>query len=585
MTYQLKKAAPELTYPQIKQELAKAIDLIGAQRLSEAHAIFNQLTEIETDDLETIVNLGWIALSLRENVDAIYYYSRACDLRPGNTDYMFSLANALANAGELSEASAILFEVIEINPKMAAAYARLGAMSNFAGEYEQAVEYLEKAIELKPSNPDAYFGIIVALKNTDRYEESLAYAKKLIRLKKSAENYTSLSNVQMELGDIDEAVRSVQRAIELDDTHGFAYVNLAQIRKFTNDDLPFMQRTEKVLNKSMPAQNRATIEFSLGKMYNDIKQWDKAFEHYRQGNTLAREAIDPTADYDRSLRNNKKQFPKSLFQQQDLAGSGSEVPVFVIGMPRSGTTLIDQIISAHPEGGSVGEASEIGFIQSSMFSKRGEDADTEARGITQPVLEKYAQKYLGFVGGCNEAASRIVDKMPANFQSAGLIHLLFPNARIIHAVRNPLDTCLSCYFQYFMTNPFAFDFDWLAKRYRYYMRTMEYWKSVLPAGTIYDFSYDEVVADPESRIPALVEHVGLEWDDACMAFHQAQRTIRTASLWQARQPLYKSSSRRWVNYAAHIEVLAKGLADYLDDQDREELARHGIKVRKKWKLF
>ncbi len=585
MTYQLRKDEPELPVAQIKQELRKAIDLINAQRLSEARAVFNRLNEIETDDIEIIRNLGSVAFALKEHVDAIYYYSKACDLYPRNTDYMFSLAKALYYAGESGEASTILLEVIDINPKMAAAYAMLGLMLNYAGEHEQAVERLEKAIELKPSEPEPYFGLIVALKNTDRYEESYAYAKKLIRLKKSAGNYNSLSNVQKELGDIDEAVRSAQKAIELDDTYGYAYINLSQLKKFTDDDLPFIQRTEKVLNKSMPAEFRATIEFSLGKMYNDTKQWDSAFEHYRQGNALAREAIDPTTDYDKSLKTARKQFPRGLLQQQDLVGSDSDVPVFVIGMPRSGTTLIDQIISAHPGGGTVGESAEIGFIHASMFSKHGDDADTQERGLTKPVLEKYAQKYLDFAQGRNEGASRIVDKMPENYQSAGLIHQLFPNARIIHSVRNPLDTCLSCYFQYFQTIPWAFDLEWIARRYRYYRRMMGYWKSVLPAGTIYDFSYDEVVANPESQIPALVDHVGLEWDDACMAFHQSQRTIRTASLWQARQPLYKSSSRRWVNYAPHIEALAKGLADYLDDGDRDELARHGIKIRKKWKLF
>ena len=585
MTNQPNKAAAESAINTFEQDIKKAIDLVNAQRFSEARAIFNKLNETETSDLRTLLNLGGIALALKEHVDAIYYYSRVCDLQPENADYMLSLANALYNAGELGEASAILFKVIEINPKMAAAYAKLGLMSNFVCEYEQAVEHFEKAIELKPSDPEPYFGIIVALKNTDRYEESYAYAKKLIRLQKSAGNYTSLSNVQKELGDLDEAIRSVQKAIELDDTYGYAYLNLSQLKKFTEDDMPFVRRTEKVLNKSMPAEFRATIEFALGKIYNDTKQWDNAFKHYRQGNALAREAIDPTTVYDRDLKSARKLFSKSLLQQKNLGGCDSEVPVFVIGMPRSGTTLIDQIISAHPEGGTVGESAEIGFIHSSMFSKHGDDADTQERGITQPVLEKYAQKYLDFEQGRNEGASRIVDKMPENYQSAGLIHLLFPNARIIHAVRNPLDTCLSCYFVYFQSIPWAFDLEWIAKRYRYYRRMMDHWKSVLPPGTIYDFSYDEVVANPESQIPALVDHVGLEWDDACMAFHQSQRAIRTASLWQARQPLYKSSSRRWVNYAPHIEALAKGLADYLDDEDREELARQGIKVRKKWKLF
>lgn len=568
-----------------KEQLKKAYQLVNSQRLSEARAIYSEFNDVDTDDIELITSLGGLAFRLKEFVDAIYRYTRAAELQPDNANHKYSLAIAMESIGEQGEAREILLKTIELDPKMTPAYIRLGVISNNIRDFQKALDYLEKAIALKTSDPNAYFSMIVTLKNLGRHADSLDCAKKLLRLKKSAETYTSLSNVQMELGEIDEAVRSLQRAIELDDTYGNAYLNLAQITRYTDKDMRFILKTEKALNKDMTAVRRANIEFSLGKMYDDIRQWDKAFEHYRQGNLLAREAIDPTEGYGRDLKARKKRFAKKLFVQKDLFGSESEVPVFVVGMPRSGTTLIDQIITSHPEGGSVGESTEIRYFARSLFSKHGGDTSAREGGISKAVLEKYANKYLEEAQTVNKGASRIVDKMPDNSDFVGLIHLLFRNARIIHSVRNPLDVCLSCYFQYILDMPYAFDLGWLAKRYRYYRRTMDYWKRVLPPGRIFDFSYDEVVADPESRIPPLIEHVGLEWNDACMTFYETKRAISTASLWQVRQPLYRSSSRRWINYATHISELANALAEFLDDQDIEELKTRGIKIRRKHRLF
>jgi hypothetical protein len=281
----------------------------------------------------------------------------------------------------------------------------------------------------------------------------------------------------------------------------------------------------------------------------------------------------------------KKVFSPELLQQAESLGNDSGVPVFIVGMPRSGTTLTEQIIASHPRASGAGELQEIDRIAKQICPAADltQYQSTCRANLTRETLGDKAEQYLDVLRKTREASARVTDKMPDNYFYLGLITMLFPRARIVHMTRNPLDNCLSCYFQCFDQLAWSFDLDWLARRYRFYREVMAYWKSVLPADSILDVQYEQLIEDPETQSRRIIEHCGLAWDPACLEFNRAERAVNTASMWQVRQPIYRTSRKRWRNYASHLGELANGLVDYLGE-DAAALAECGIRLRPRWGL-
>ena len=562
-------------------QIQKAFQLIEKNQRDEATKIFEEISSIRTDDIEEIVWRGRLALQLDENIYAIRSFSRAIELQPANVDCIYLLSNAYAKTGNLPHAAELSKKAVEINPDRYEPYIILGKQAESTGEFLDAVTFYEKAIKLKPSDPASYSGLILCLRILDRHEEALSYAKKFLRIENSATSHISISRVLIELGRTEEATSYLEKAIRIDSACGYAYQELATIKKFSDEDNQWIEKTEKALQLSMPAVQRSLIHFSLGKIYNDIKEWDKAFEHYKQANLLLKEPAEPKWLLNR-YKHVKKVYNKSFIKKFAHCGSDSEIPVFIIGMPRTGTTLIEQIIASHPEGEGAGELTEIGRIHSRICPSEKTSTKDLERNLNKEDLASYANEYLKVLRSTRENASRIVDKLPDNFAYLGLIYTLFPNAHFIHTMRNPLDTCMSCYFQPFAYVPETSDQGWLSKRYRFYRETMDHWKRLLPDAKILEVQYEQLIQDFETESHRIIEFCGLSWDPQCLEFYKAPRSIVTASVWQARQPIYSSSRRRWINYAQHLGELANQISDYLDEEDIAELERQGVKLSKKW---
>lgn len=545
------------------------------------------------NDPAYLINLGEISSKLGLHSKAINYISKAIELKPNNASYIYALAEEHFHScmhqdeyfGARGKYMSLMRKAISIDNNYPEPYINLAKLEISLNNFDSAIMLLEKAHSLKPSDINILLDITYALRQVNRHDDALNFAKKMIRIQPGiSEPYQVQGRILIEQGKTERAMACLEKAIKINKAAGPAYLDLSSIKKFTPNDYPLIQGIEDNLQLSMPAQQRSLIHFSLGKMYDDCKETDKAFNHYSKGNLLRKSTSDPQAEQ-ALFKKIKKGYTKRLIQDLKDIGNPSEIPVFVIGMPRSGSTLIEQIISSHPDGAGAGELLEIDNIDKSIVPRDTQNnyATELNKILSTENIQNYAANYLDALRKNRINAQRIVDKMPDNFLHLGLINILFPNATILHSIRNPLDTCLSCYFQPFLFHPWSCDLKWITNRYRFYRKTMDHWKNILPEGKVIDIHYEQLVANTDKKTRELIASCGLEWSDKCLEFYKEKRAINTASLWQARQPIYTSSRKRWHHYANHLAGLAQELADYLSEEDITELANYGIHIKSKLK--
>ncbi len=300
------------------------------------------------------------------------------------------------------------------------------------------------------------------------------------------------------------------------------------------------------------------VHFALGKALEDVGDYGRAFEHFLKGNALKRREVhyDEAAE-ERNLQLIADVFDSSLIERFAGVGDPSAVPIFIVGMPRSGSTLIEQILASHPQVQAAGERSNLDrIVRTATGADKQIPFPASIRALDTDGFRRLGQAYLASLPALGPGQERITDKTPSNFHHVGLIRLILPNARIIHTMRDPVDTCVSCFSTLFAQGQtFSFDLAELGRYYRRYDELMKHWRSVLPAGALLDVSYAEVVDDLEAQARRLIEYCGLPWDDRCLSFHETSRPIRTASNVQVRRPLYRSSLARWRRYEAFLEPL------------------------------
>ena len=569
-------------------ELTRKIDeaekLLDRQQRIEAQEIFSSLLDESVTDAAIIGRIGGLAARLGEKIIAINYFAQLSSMSPDNVEYLNNYAQAFIENDMLPQAEEQLLKAIEKKPDYYLSYVKLAYVEMGKEQYQKVIEYAEKALELKPSEPAAYYSMVSAYILLHRIDDAFKVVNKLLRIKKGeAQDYYLLATILNNMGRFDEANFNINKAISMDRTYGAAYWEYATTNKFSSVDDTFIKQAVKALKLTMPAEQRAAICYSLGKAYNDCREWDRAFEYYRQGNLLAKPAIRKTK-YREFYSKTRKLFNQKLFEQFSDQVSSSERPVFIVGMPRSGTTLIEQIIASHPQGGGAGELQAMEEI---VYSVSPIEAPGDFKEKLQEVFKNKAQEgyieyYLSKLENDDPDVIRVVDKMPHNFLYLGMINLLFPNAHIINAIRSPLDVCLSCYFQFFQSLEWSTDLEWIASEYRLYRQAMDHWKKALPEGKIIDIHYEQLISEPEAQARSLIEGIGLPWDAVCLDFHKRKSAVVTASLWQVRQPVYKTSSKRWLNYIDHLAGVASELQDYLSEDDLEEFSKRGIKLKKKW---
>lgn len=532
--------------------------------------------------------LAWKALSVAlqmQNKEALDALQRAARLLPNDAESQSNLGAALRRYGRLDEAVACLRHALQMRPELAEVWNNLGNAERDLGRFDAAVAALAEALRLKPGFAKAHNNLGNALRDLGRLDEAaLSYRQalehdanyaeahsnfgSLLRLQgRSAEaqsyceralaidpNYpaaiTLLAHLRSDRGQFAEARTLLERVIATDPNCAEAWSGLAGLRRMSREDANWLAGATRTAKRALP-RDEIPLRFAIGKYLDDVGDYDDAFISYRRANDLAklhRPRHDRhllTAGIDRLVLSQTAEW----LRRPGSTSIGSERPVLVVGMPRSGTTLAEQILASHPQ---VHGAGELPYWNGAAgrYAAAGADAGDDAS------LRRLADDYLALLDEVSHDASRVVDKMPANFMFLGLIHAALPLARIIHLERNPIDTCLSIYFQNFgSAHSYANDLGDLAHYYSEYRRIMDHWRRTLPAGAILDVPYEGLVENPEHWSRAMVEFIGLPWDARCRDFHGIERIVSTFSKWQARQPINTASVARWLHYEKFVGPL------------------------------
>jgi tetratricopeptide (TPR) repeat protein len=334
-------------------------------------------------------------------------------------------------------------------------------------------------------------------------------------------------------GRFDDARALLNRALEANPKNPVAWAALVGLRKMTSSDGAWLERAEEIVAGGIAPVDEVAVRFAMGKYCDDVGEFERAFKNYKRANELL------------------KTFTHKYQPANVASGASTSMkPVFVVGMMRSGTSLVEQIIASHPAATGAGELE----FWHDVMHKHGALIRREL--LDEPLRKELAEAYLSVLARHSVDALRVVDKAPINSDYLGVIHSVFPNARIIYMRRDPIDICLSCYFQQFSAVlNFTMDLSDLAHYYREHQRLMAHWRAVLPSEAILDVPYAELVADQEGWTRKILDFVGLEWDQRCLDFHNTQRTVVTASYWQVRQRIYSGSVERWRNYRKYIGPL------------------------------
>ena len=473
------------------------------------------------------------------------------------------------HAGQMGPAGKICDTILEHSPKQADALHLSGLIALDMGDDDIAVARIRRAIEEDPGNPMFHNNLGLAFEKCRELDKAISCYQKAVKLDTgSYEAYTNLGNAFKAQGKFKKAIGCYKKALEVKPDCAEALLNLVDTQKLKSADrVTLLEQATRMVEQDLTENDSILVNFALGKLYNDEGMFDKAFKHYRRANKLKRGNVRFDGRRHRDYVSRIiETFSADFFTPRQSWGSDSDLPIFIFGMPRSGTTLVEQIIASHPQVFAGGElqfflktALELSSILETDLNYpecAGSIHAETAKNIGAVYLKK-ARELKGF----SKHHGRMTDKNPFNFLHLGLIFLVFPRARFIHCQRHPLDTCLSVFFHKFTVgNDFAYDLREVGSYYGEYQRLMAHWGSVLPA-RIFELKYEDLVRRQEDISREVLAFCGLKWDPRCLDFHQNKRAVFTGSTWQVRQPIYSTSCGRWQHYDRFIGPLKEVLSD------------------------
>ena len=510
----------------LSKTLAVAAEHQKAGRLKEAKALYREILEANPENVDALRMMGMLALSESQADKAERFFRRAVSNAPDFVGAIVDLGQALKDQNRFEEAIASFRRAIELEPGNVKAHFLLGSTLSPSALTYEAIEAYQRTLELRPQHVGAHLGLGHVLKTVGRQEE---------------------------------AVEAYRECIRLRPDNGATYWSLANLKTFrlSSDEIQEMQT--QLESEDLDKESEVNFLFALAKATEDRGDFERAWQYYRTGNAERRmmEYYDPVRA---EVMNDSviEVFDKEFLAGHSDQGHPDSAPIFVVGLPRSGSTLIEQILASHSQVEGTSELPYVGHATASLNLNRADGVNypEAVRELGEEHLKSLGQGYLRAAQmHRTEGAPHFVDKMPNNFPSVGFIHLILPNAKIIDARRHPLDSCLSCFRQLFARGqPFTYDLTDIGEYFLEYQRLMDYWHDVLP-GRVLTVQYEDVVTDFETQVRRVLEFCELPWEDSCMNFYETDRPVRTASSEQVRQPVYSKSVNFWRNYEDKLDEL------------------------------
>jgi tetratricopeptide (TPR) repeat protein len=574
----------------------KAKELLDSNKLTEARIEFLDLIEHAPADAEAWFMLGTAEGRLGNIPAAEMAMNKALDIDPNLAEGWLGMGQVLEARGRRDDATKNYLHAISLKPKLAEAHAGLGRIYRATARLQQASDHFQRAIELGLKQPKVLIDYADVLHGMARFKEAMSIYRELAAASPGdAELLYRMGRIHIDLSELDQAQRNFHAASEADPEHVGACVGeitvLRMQKQFDSalakvlplferkqDSLPIalayaglchinddcarvIERIEQLLAGDPSSSWAVNAGFWLGRLYDAQGGYDKAFGWYRQTNDMQRGNYDPIAA-DAFVDAIIAGYSKERLAHAARAEQSDMRPVFIVGMPRTGTSLVEQILASHPEVCGAGEITEMADLLTEARNGRSgiEALLSDVESFDVALLNRLAAKYSARLDTASHGERYVTDKLPSNFFRLGFIYLLFPKAKIIHCRRDPLDTCLSCYFQNFSGfHPYTNDFESLGNYYKNYRRLMAHWRETVSLPML-EIDYENLVADQEGQTRRLLDFLDLDWDDHCLQFYNSKRVTVTASSDQVQQPIYQDSVQRWKHYEKYLEPLKAALA-------------------------
>ncbi len=540
----------------------RAGDLAGAERA------YRRVLALDPGDAAALSHLAAFERG-RGNLEAARaLLLRAVESVPGDASTRSNLANLLQELGSLPEALGQYREALRLDPSHLSARYNLGKALQRLGEFESALECFEALCALAPGDAGAWTALGLARQDAGRGEEARASWRRALEIDpRNAEAHNGIGALHVERGAFTEAESAFRTALHCDPDFSPAFVNLVQIRRIGDCDAGLVERMRRLAERGeLDDDGAADVHFALAQAREGHGDCEGAFTHYREGNRRRRRHVHfrREAPGERAAALSEV-FDTVFFDRSAGRGDPSPRPVFIVGMPRSGTSLVEQILASHPDCFGAGELPHLGAIARSIPA-HGHGEGPRPRWVgarDETELATLGRAYLDALPSEARGALRVTDKMPANYLHLGLAAAILPRARVVHCRRAAMDVCFSIYASHFTHRdayPYAFDLEDIAAEYLACERLMAHWARVLPL-PMHEVRYERLVEDPQEEIRGLLTFCGLSFDERCLRFHETERRVNTASNWQVRQPLYRASLARWRRFEAHLAPLRAALGN------------------------
>jgi len=545
----------------IKPDLAEANYNLGNALLEqnkpdEAVTSYRKALRIRPDYAEAHSNLGNTLKELGRLDDAVASYQNALSINPELAEVQYNLGNAFYEQRKLDDAVASYRKALRIEPGYAEAHNNLGSALKEQGRLDDAMASYQSALSIKPDFAEAHNNLGNALMDQGKLEDAISFYEKTLRIDPEfAEAYNNLGNALHEKGKPEEAITAYQHALRIRPDFAEAHHHLANATRYTEYNQQIQKMLDLYGDPQITDSQKVHLAFGLGKAFDDLGNYEESFVFISEGNRLRRSEYTYDIFEDRELfKALKNVFSDRLLRRK--SGCRDDTPIFIIGMLRSGSSLLEQILASHPlvyGGGELEDLKKITIHSCEMLT--GNKFPYGVAKLSSENLERLGADYIKRIRRYSDRAEYITDKMLTNFRYVGMIRLVLPNAKIIHCKRDPMDTCLSIFQKSFTgVHNYAYNLVELGEYYKLYQELMQYWHSIMP-GYIFDIHYEDIVRDQEGETRKLLAYCDLPWNEACLSFHQTKRPVRTASTSQVRQSIYNSSIKRWKRYEKELDPL------------------------------